>query len=80
MISHIIQNHLYPIALAQTETQLLYDQLLPFLGYEFLAHFDESEYEHLIFLLRIADYNVDLNYEILSKVGLRLLVFCHFSL
>jgi hypothetical protein len=72
----VIQHYNDPAALGltltlsqiETQAQILDAQLLPIYGYAFLAHFVESDYEHLLFLLRFVDYNVDLIYYVLGKV------------
>jgi len=51
------------LSLAQTEAQMLYAQLLPTLGYDFLSQFDELEL--LSFFLQARDCNIDLSLELL---------------
>jgi hypothetical protein len=45
--------------LTQTEAQLLYAQLLPSLGYDFLSQFNEVEL--LSFYLQTIDFNIELS-------------------
>lgn len=51
------------LSLAKTEAQMLYAQLLPTLGYDFLTQFDELEL--LSFFLQARDCNIDLSLELL---------------
>jgi hypothetical protein len=51
------------LSLAQTEPQMLYAQLLPTLGYDFLSQFDELEL--LSLFLQARDCNIDLSLELL---------------
>ena len=49
------------LRLAQTEAQMLYAQLLPTLGYDFLSQFDELEL--ISFYLQCLEFNIEISLE-----------------
>ena len=38
----------YPVAVAPTKAQLLYENLMPALGYDFLGNFSDAQWEQLV--------------------------------